>query len=64
MRAFTRRSRIQYAAMIYHVVALSHVFNLQIYGEDEKLYGYKDLIVDVSPRLLVWDCRESMFGAP
>lgn len=30
---------------------------LQIYGEDEKIYGYKNLVIDVSPQSILYLLR-------
>lgn len=33
---------------LFDVITQSPVMRCQIYGEDEKIYGYQDLVIDVS----------------
>lgn len=48
MRNSTLLSRIQCVPMVPFATGLSTHGCKQIYGTDEKLYGYQDLLIDVS----------------
>ena len=47
MRAFILRSLIRYVCTFLGLCSPMSLY-AQIFGEDEKIYGYSDLVIDVS----------------